>query len=236
MAENDLPDPTDKGMAAYNPPSKHLQRLQDWDRAVVTALGALRLHYPGQPMTPEQERIFWADYLTDLAGWNPRMITESCARWRRSPERFFPNPGQLLELCRKVAAERPKSSGIRYRDALGRDGWRPPTDEEKKRVADLVEGFRKRIAGRVAIAVCLSVIGFGAAAEESRRALLVISSPPSLTPMALEQCVAAEKTLIASGTAARCVPPAGYCGDIEFLKSRGYTGIAATDPTGLCDR
>ena len=113
----------------------------------MTALGALRLHYPGQPMTPEQERVFWADYLADLGGWDPRMIAEACSRWRRSPERFFPNPGQLLELCRKVAAERPPKATIggRYREKLERDGWRPPTAEEKARVTALMDQVRARI-------------------------------------------------------------------------------------------
>ena len=142
MGENQ--DPTDRGVVSRIPCAT-LPRPPDGDRAVVTALGALRLHYPGQPMTEAQERVFWAAYLTDLAGWNPRMVAEACSRWRRSPERFFPNPGQLLDLCRKVAAERPRTQGARYREQLERDGWRPPTPEEKAKVAALMDQVRAKI-------------------------------------------------------------------------------------------
>lgn len=132
-------DDSDKGIS--NPRSTPSPA---WRAGLASILGRLRLHYPGQPMTEDQARLFWEDYVTDLHPTDLRVIDAACARWRQSDEQFFPNPGQLRKICAGVLSERRPQREMNYAEKLERDGWRPPTAEEKAKVTVLMARVRAR--------------------------------------------------------------------------------------------
>ena len=102
-------------------------------------------------MTPDQERLFWADYLTDLEGYDNVIVGQACERYRRSEDRFFPQTGQLRALCNEILRERASSntaasSVARKLDReLAAENWRPPTEDEKRQVSELVQSVVKRL-------------------------------------------------------------------------------------------
>ena len=65
---------------------------------IVEILGRLCLHYPVAELTEKQQELRWSDYIRDLRRFSRGEIEAMCARWRQSPERFFPTPGQLLQM------------------------------------------------------------------------------------------------------------------------------------------
>ena len=57
----------------------------------------LSLHYPQFPRSSAESRMVVENWLEDLADYPADLIAEACRRWRRSAEKFFPSPGQLLK-------------------------------------------------------------------------------------------------------------------------------------------
>ena len=71
----------------------------------------LALHYPNLNRTESESALTIEDWFEDLAGYPTDLIAEACRRWRRSPERFFPTPGQLLKSVEPM---------LKHRQSLGR--------------------------------------------------------------------------------------------------------------------
>lgn len=98
-------DYTDRGLQAYR---------RDCTRAllaaspsqIMTELARLQAHYPdqGRPESLSDER--WRDFVSDLSDLPPDVLAAACAGWRRSPARFMPTPGQLLESAGRIMAYR----------------------------------------------------------------------------------------------------------------------------------
>lgn len=73
---------------------------------IATILAKLGLHYPKRnDLSDEERKVLWAQYLDDLTTCPANVVARACERWRRSPARFFPSVGELLEECRQVAAD-----------------------------------------------------------------------------------------------------------------------------------
>lgn len=73
---------------------------------IAAILTKLALHYWRPDFSPTQARHLLDDFLTDLSGFTPAQIGSACALYRRNGEnRFFPTPGQLLELLRPPPRE-----------------------------------------------------------------------------------------------------------------------------------
>lgn len=66
---------------------------------IALEVEALALHYPAFNRTPQESRIANGHWLDDLEAWPVDLIQEACKRWRNSPERYFPTPGQLKALA-----------------------------------------------------------------------------------------------------------------------------------------
>ena len=65
---------------------------------IIEILGRLCLHYPVADLTKGQHELRWADYIRELRRFSRGEIEMMCGRWRRSTEKFFPTPGQLLQM------------------------------------------------------------------------------------------------------------------------------------------
>jgi len=137
MADN-LAGKTDQGVS-----SKVSARSP---KPLAAILGRLKLHYPMQAMTTDQERLFWADYLADLKDWPIQTVEQACSRWRQSAERFFPTPGQIAEICRKIVTD---LSAERERAERAKRIPPPkPTPEEKAKVAEIMADFRAKLVAK----------------------------------------------------------------------------------------
>lgn len=83
-------------------------------------LGKLSLHYWRPDFTPEQAKAMYGDFVHDLAAVTAPELIGACQEWRIDPlNRFFPTPGQLLELVRSAISRRAvQSNGAQYLLAL----------------------------------------------------------------------------------------------------------------------
>ena len=63
-------------------------------------LGRLRLHYGMPVMDQGQWRLFWQDYASDLGHLPFDVLEQAVNAWRRSEEKYFPKPGEILGLVR----------------------------------------------------------------------------------------------------------------------------------------
>lgn len=69
---------------------------------VAASLARLALHYWRPDFTPAQAKLLLADFLHDLQGYPPKDVEYACAAYRQNPEnRFYPTPGQLLEILKR---------------------------------------------------------------------------------------------------------------------------------------
>ena len=79
---------------------------------IAVEIEGLALHYPAFNRTPQESRVANAHWLDDLEDWPLDLIRDACRKWRNSPERYFPTPGQLKALsspelvARRVLADR----------------------------------------------------------------------------------------------------------------------------------
>lgn len=66
----------------------------------------LRLHYPAQKLNEREAELVAADWLEDFAHVPLDVLEQACRHWRRSPARFAPSPGQLLDYVRPLIEAR----------------------------------------------------------------------------------------------------------------------------------
>ncbi len=72
------------------------------DEAILAELAKLSLVYWRPDFTPTQAKQLYAMYIDDLRAWSLADIKSACKTYRRNGEnRFFPTPGQLLDLIAK---------------------------------------------------------------------------------------------------------------------------------------
>lgn len=79
---------------------------------IAEMIRRLAWHYPQPPRTAQAQRAIAEDWLADLAHLPADIIDAACSQWRRAPNVYAPNPGQLLALAdpiwrhRRALAER----------------------------------------------------------------------------------------------------------------------------------
>lgn len=68
-------------------------------KEVITALGALSLHYWRPDFTQEQARMLYGDYISDLSDYPIDLILDGIKAYRKKPEaKWFPKVGELIAL------------------------------------------------------------------------------------------------------------------------------------------
>jgi hypothetical protein len=105
------------------------------DGRAAIAIERLSGHYP-RTDRDDTAFEFWAeDWLEDIRHLPPCVIEEACAEWRRSPERWMPTPGQLLEKAERIMghrlAELRRAEALADADLDAVKEPRKPTDEER---------------------------------------------------------------------------------------------------------
>lgn len=110
-------------------------------RDYVTQLGRLSLHYWRPDFTPEQAKLMFQDFASDMAGTTAAELVEACNEWRRDPEnRFFPRPGELLELVKDRLRQRGRDRYAARRMLEMLDGKDEPSEPaEPKRIRTAAE-------------------------------------------------------------------------------------------------
>lgn len=71
--------------------------------AMIEGLSAL---YPQAATSETDDLIRARAWLADLADYPSDAIEAACIAWRRSPERWMPTPGQLIELIKPIVTHR----------------------------------------------------------------------------------------------------------------------------------
>lgn len=69
------------------------------EEQIMFHVGKLALHYPQPDLAEGANKSRWNDWFDDFADVPEDVLAAACRDWRRSPSRFAPSPGQLLELC-----------------------------------------------------------------------------------------------------------------------------------------
>lgn len=112
-------------------------------------LGRLRLHYGMPDLTPEQYRLFWADYADDLGHVPADVLEMAAVGWRRRvpAERFFPKPADLLTVIRaqRVFEERTRRAREQV-EASRRSADYEPSADDKARAAKLLAELKSKIS------------------------------------------------------------------------------------------
>jgi hypothetical protein len=127
-AENPLPDSASKrGLALLTSWETALQAMEDPnDRAAIkqamadlqasltptnrkdlaAMIEGLSALYPQAATSETDDLIRARAWLADLAEFPSDAIEAACIAWRRSPERWMPTPGQLIEKIRPIVTHR----------------------------------------------------------------------------------------------------------------------------------
>lgn len=79
-------------------------------------LGKLALHYPQPDLSETASATRWNDWIEDFSTTPLDILAAACRDWRRSENRFFPSPGQLLALC--VEARLRRSLAVRAEEVI----------------------------------------------------------------------------------------------------------------------
>lgn len=64
-------------------------------------LEALFQHYYAPALSEAAQKQRWRDWHADVGHLPGPVLAEACAKWRRSPAKHSPSPGQLLALASK---------------------------------------------------------------------------------------------------------------------------------------
>ena len=94
-------------------------------KELATILTRLAGHFPPRNIGAGMVDSVLEDWLTDVGHLPAGIIDMACAKWRRDKEnRWFPTPGQLLEICnahdvvdiemirlQRIAAEKRRADG-----------------------------------------------------------------------------------------------------------------------------
>lgn len=75
-------------------------------KAAAVLIEGLRLHYPAQKLNESEAELVAADWLEDFDHVPLDVLEHACRRWRRSPARFAPSPGQLLAFAEPLIEAR----------------------------------------------------------------------------------------------------------------------------------
>lgn len=71
---------------------------------ISATLSRLALHFWRPDFTPIQAQYLMEDYLEDLRGYSSNQVESACRNYRRDPEnKFFPTPGQLIDLIPRAS-------------------------------------------------------------------------------------------------------------------------------------
>lgn len=91
----------------HSKPQENLTRGTKTE-AVSAILSRLALHYWRPDFDQGQFRNLLGDFLDDLKAYQPAQISAACDAYRRSGEKFFPTPGQLLKFIKADSPSRPR--------------------------------------------------------------------------------------------------------------------------------
>lgn len=75
-------------------------------KALVLELEKLFGHYPASNFDGAAGEARWLDWIADLGDAPLDAVQAACRDWRRSPARFAPTPGQLIEKMGEYLAAR----------------------------------------------------------------------------------------------------------------------------------
>lgn len=91
---------------------------------ILARIVSLELLYGRQPMTDSERRIWLETYCEDLKGRADDEIGNACKRYRQDAKnRYFPTPGQLLELLKNPYEDPPTAhKGDKLWERLGFGG------------------------------------------------------------------------------------------------------------------
>jgi hypothetical protein len=70
---------------------------------MAAILGRLSLHFPSRNLSEVQARSVIEDFYHDMGQFAAQTVAKASEVYRTDPEnRFFPIPGQLIDLARKI--------------------------------------------------------------------------------------------------------------------------------------
>lgn len=102
---------------------------------LAVAIERLAGHYPRRDHDDTAFQFWAEDWLEDVGHLPPCVVEEACAEWRRSPERWMPTPGQLLERAERIMghrlAELRRAEALAGADLDAVERPREFTDEER---------------------------------------------------------------------------------------------------------
>lgn len=121
---------------------------RDQGRAAL-AIERLASHYPRMERDGVASQ-FWADdWLEDTGHLPPCVVEEACAEWRRSPERFMPTPGQLLEKAERIhghrLAELRRAEDLAAADLSEVQDEREVSEEDRKAMKAKLQALWKEV-------------------------------------------------------------------------------------------
>lgn len=127
-------------------------------REFAGQLGKLALHYWRPDFTPDQAKLMYGDFITDLDGVTAQELADACQEWRLDPlNKFFPTPGMLRELCLdRLNDRRRRKVGAEYLLTLLAEGAPAGTDRSDpvgKKLAELSEKMRAESETRASVQV-----------------------------------------------------------------------------------
>jgi hypothetical protein len=100
------------------------QRWPATPAQIIARIQALELFFPKSVMKDPEKRLWFATYCEDLKLKSDAEIAYACLRYRQDPtSRFFPTPGQLLELCTSPFADKLGRSNGRVTEEAGWQPW-----------------------------------------------------------------------------------------------------------------
>lgn len=112
---------------------------------IITILERLASHYPAQQRTEAADKLRWQDWLEDLADKPLDLIEDAATAWRRSPNAWFPTPGQFLAIVNPALVIRKSTLRIVERHLDKPDHEPPPaqadealSDEERAELAQIL--------------------------------------------------------------------------------------------------
>lgn len=73
---------------------------------ILARIVSLELLYGRQAMSDDERRIWLQTYIEDLGAYTDLELANACRKYRQNGDnRYFPNPGQLLELLKNPFAD-----------------------------------------------------------------------------------------------------------------------------------
>jgi hypothetical protein len=102
--------------------------------------------YPVPDRSPEEWKTWWRVYHDVLADVPRRAVAQAVDQWIRSPAGFFPKPGELHDLARKIPCP---EYAIAYRAKLAAEAPKAVSmldaAERRAQIAEALAGLRKAL-------------------------------------------------------------------------------------------